>query len=80
MQPEWKRVWSPFKILTGTPTRKIPLERPRHRWEDNIRTDLKEIGINMRNWVDLAKDRDYWKVLVNVAYELPCSISHGVNK
>ena len=38
-----------FKILTGKPTGKIPLWRPRRRWEDNIRMDLKEIGIN---WVD----------------------------
>ena len=43
-----------FKILTGTPTGKRPLGRSRHRWEDNIRMDLKEIGINTRNWVDLT--------------------------
>ena len=42
-----------------TPAGKRPLGRPRHRWEDNIRMDLKEIGINTRNWVDLAQDRDY---------------------
>ena len=48
-----------FKILTGKPTGKRPLGRPRHSWEDNIRTDLKEIGGNMRNWVDSAQDRDY---------------------
>ena len=47
-----------FKILTGTPAVKRPLGRPRSRWEDNIRMDLKEIGINMRNWVDLAQDTD----------------------
>ena len=40
---------SAFKILTGKPTVKRPLGRPRHRWEDNIRMDLNEIGINMRN-------------------------------
>ena len=40
---------SAFKILTGKPTGKRPLGRPRRRWEDNIRTDLKEIGINTRN-------------------------------
>jgi hypothetical protein len=40
--------------------------RPRSRWEANIRMDLKEIGINMRNWSDLAKGRDYWRVLMNV--------------
>ena len=43
---------SAFKILTGKPTGKRPLGRPRRRWEDNIKMDLKEIGINMRNWVD----------------------------
>jgi hypothetical protein len=40
---------SDFKMLTGTPTGKRPLGRPKHRWEDNIRMDLKEIGINTRN-------------------------------
>ena len=34
-------------------------------WEDNIRMDLKEIGIDMRNWVDAAQDRDYWRPLEN---------------
>ena len=43
---------SAFKILTGKPTRKRPLRRPRRRWEDNIRMDLEEIGINAWNWVD----------------------------
>ena len=40
---------SAFKIVTGTPTGKRPLGMPRHRWRDNIRMDLKEIGINTRN-------------------------------
>ena len=40
---------SAFKILTGKPTEKRPLGRPRHRWEDNFRMNLKEIGVNMRN-------------------------------
>ena len=43
---------SVFKILTDIPTEKMLLGRTRHRWEDNIRMDLKEIGINTRNWVD----------------------------
>ena len=53
----------------GEPTISSRLtDLPCRRWEDNIRTDLKEIGINMRNWVDLAQDRDdYCKVLVNAA-------------
>ena len=50
-----------FKTLRGTPIGSRPLRRPRRRWKDNIRMDLKEIVINMRNWVDLAQDRDYWR-------------------
>ena len=41
-----------FKTLAGTPTRNRPLGMPRRIWEDNIRMDLKEIGISTRNWVD----------------------------
>ena len=41
------------------PAGKRPLGRHRHRWEKNIRMDLKDIGINTRNWVDSAQDRDY---------------------
>ena len=48
-----------FKILTGMPAGKILSGRPRRRWEDNINIDLKEIGINTRNWVDSAQDRHY---------------------
>ena len=59
--------WSAFKILTGKPTRKRPLGRPRRRWEDNIRMDLEEIGINAGNW---AQDRDYWRAFVNAALNL----------
>ena len=50
---------SALKMLSGTPTGKRPLGRPRRRCEENIRTNLKEKGINTRNWVDLAQDRDY---------------------
>ena len=61
---------SAFKILTGKPTGKRPLGRPRRRWEDNIRMDLEEIGISAENWVDSAQDRNYWRALVNVALNL----------
>ena len=61
---------SAFKILTGKPTGKKPLGRPRRRWEDSIRMDLEEIGINMRNWVDLAQDMNYRRALENVALNL----------
>ena len=46
-----------LKILTGTPAGKRPLVRPRRRWEDDIRTDLKERGINRRNRAVSARDR-----------------------
>ena len=59
-----------FEILTGKPTGKRPLGKPRRRWEDNIRMDLKEIGNNMRNLVHSAQDRDYWRALVNAALNL----------
>ena len=52
------------------PTGKRPLGMPRRRWEDNIRMDLKEIGINAGNWVDWAQDRDYWRALLNAALNL----------
>ena len=56
---------SAFKILTGKPTGKRPLGRPWRRCEDNIKKDLKEIGINTENWIDSAQVRDYWRALVN---------------
>ena len=56
-----------FKILTGKPTGKRLFGRPRRRWGDNIRMELKEIGTNTRNWVDSAQDRGYWRALVNEA-------------
>ena len=58
-----------FKILTGKPTRKRPLWRPRRRWEDNIRMDFEDMRINAGNWVDSAQDRDYWRALVNEALD-----------
>ena len=66
---------SDFIILTGKPTGKRPLGRPRRRWEDNIRMNLKEIGINASNWVDSAQDRDYWRTHWECGIEPPGSIS-----
>ena len=64
---DYKQFRCAFKMLTGKPKGKRPLERPRHRCEDNIRMDLEEIGINAGNWVDSTQDRDYWRALVNAA-------------
>ena len=57
--------------MSGKPTGKRLLKRPRRRWEDNIRMGLEEIGINAGNWVDSAHDRNYWRALVNAALTLP---------
>ena len=62
-----------FKIVTGKPTGRRPLGRPRRRWEDNIRIDLEEISINAGNWIDSAQDRDYWRALVNAVLNLRVS-------
>jgi hypothetical protein len=64
---------SAFKILTDKPTGKRTLGRPRRRWEDNIRMNLEEIGINAGNWVDSAQDGNYWRTLVNAALNLRVS-------
>ena len=61
---------SVFKFLTGKPTGKRPYGKPRRRWEDNIRMDFDEIGINADNWVDSAQDRNYWRALMNAALNL----------
>ena len=61
---------SDFKILTGKPRGKSLLGRPRRRREDNIRMDLKEIGINTRNLVDPGQERAYWRAIVDAALKL----------
>jgi hypothetical protein len=46
-----------YRVLVGRPEKKIPFGRPRRRWEDNIKMDLREIGIDVVNWVRLVQDR-----------------------
>jgi hypothetical protein len=53
------------RILVGKPEGKRPLGRPRRRWVDNIKMDLREIGWDGVDWIDLAQDRDQWRALVN---------------
>ena len=57
-------------MLIGKPRGKRLLRRPRHRWEQNITMNLKETGINRRDWVDSVQDRDYLRALVNAALNL----------
>jgi hypothetical protein len=54
-----------FTILVGKPERKRQLGRLRRKWVDNIKTDLREIGWDGMDWIDLAEDRDQWRVVVN---------------
>jgi hypothetical protein len=55
-----------YRILLG----KRPLRRPRRRWVDNIKMDLREIGWDGMDWIDLAQDRDQWRALVNTVMNL----------
>jgi transcription termination factor 2 len=59
-----------YKILVGMPEGKILLGRPRRRWMDNIKMDLREIGWNGVDWIDMAQDRDQWRALVNTVLTL----------
>ena len=54
-----------YRVLVGKPEGKRPLGKPRHRWEDNIKMDLQEVGCGCRDWIELAQDRDRWQALVN---------------
>jgi hypothetical protein len=58
------------RTLVGNPEGRRPLGRPRHRWVDNIKIDLREIGWEDMDWIDLAQDRDQWRVLVNTVMNL----------
>jgi hypothetical protein len=59
-----------YRVLVGRPEGKSPLGRPRRRWEDNIKMDLGEIGIDGANWIRLAQDRVQWRVFVNTVMNL----------
>jgi hypothetical protein len=61
---------SVYRVLVGRPEGKRPLEGPRHRWEDNIKMDLREIGIDGANWIQLAQDRVQWQACVNTVKNL----------
>ena len=54
-----------YGILVGKPEGKRPLGRPRRRCKDNIKMDLQEVGCGRMDWIELVKDRDRWRALVN---------------
>jgi len=59
-----------YRVLLGKPEGKGQFARPRCRWEDNIKMDLKEVGCGGMDWTDLAEDRDRWRALVNAVMSL----------
>jgi hypothetical protein len=59
-----------YRILVGIPEGKKPLGRPRRRWVDNIKMDLRETGWDGVDWIDLAQNRDQWRALVNTVMNL----------
>jgi hypothetical protein len=59
-----------YKVLVGKPKGRRPLGRPRHRWEDGVRMDIREIGVGGVNWIRLAQDRDRWRAVVSAVMNL----------
>jgi hypothetical protein len=59
-----------YRVLVGSPEGNIPLGRPRRRWENNIKLDLREVGIDGAHWIQLAQDRIQWRTFVNTVMNL----------
>ena len=67
------------RVLIGKPEGKRPLGRPRRRWEDNIKMDLKEVGGSCGDWMELAQDRDRWRALVGTVRNLRVPKRRGIS-
>jgi hypothetical protein len=59
-----------YRVLVGNLRKRDHFERPRRRWEDNIKMDIREVGFRDVNWIQLAQDRDRWRALVNAVMNL----------
>jgi hypothetical protein len=59
-----------YKVLVGKPEGKRPLGRPRRRWENGVRMDLRETGLGVVDWIRLAQDRDRWRAVVSAVMNL----------
>ena len=68
-----------YRVLVGKPEGKRPLERPRRRWEDNIKIDLQEVGGGCGDWMELAQDRDRWRALVSTVRNLRFPKMQGIS-
>ena len=67
------------RVLVGKPEGRRPLGRPRHRWEDNIKSDLQEVGGVCGDWMELAQDRDRCWALVNSVMNLRVPKMRGLS-
>jgi hypothetical protein len=61
---------SAYRVLVGRPEGRRPLERSRHRWDDNIKMDLQELGWWGMDWSELAQNRDMWRAVVKAVMNL----------
>ena len=59
-----------YRFLVEKPEGKKPLGRPRRRWEDNIKMDLREVGCGSMDWIELDQDRDRWRAIVNAVMNI----------
>ena len=67
------------RVLVGKPEGKRPLGRPRRRWEDNIKMDLREVGEGCGGWMELAQDRDRWRAHVSTVRKLRVPKMRGIS-
>jgi len=67
------------RVLVGKPEGKRSLGRPRHRWEDNIKMDLQEVGGGCGDWVELAQDRDRWRAPGSTVMNLRVPKMRGIS-
>jgi hypothetical protein len=67
------------RVLVGKPEVKRPLGRPRHRWEDNLKMDLQEVGGSCGDWMEVAQDRDRWQALVGMVMNLQVPKMRGIS-
>jgi hypothetical protein len=68
-----------YRVLVGRPEGRRPLGRPRHRWKDNIKMDLQEVGWGGMDWIVMAQDRDRWRAVVSAVMDLRVPQNGGIS-